>query len=139
MSKTKELESSGNAVYSLMYHLIIVVKYRKEVFVSDKITERCKDIIKNLVNENKCEIANIECGSDHIHILLKTRPSTDIPKLVNVIKGHSSRVLREEFADELKDKLWGDAFWSPSYYLATTGNVSLETLMNYVNNQRMGM
>ena len=107
MSKTKELESSGNAVYSLMYHLIIVVKYRKEVFVSDKITERCKDIIKNLVNENKCEIANIECGSDHIHVLLKTRPSTDIPKLVNVIKGHSSRVLREEFADELKDSLVG--------------------------------
>lgn len=107
--------------------------------MSDEITERCKDIIRRLITENKCEAVNMECGSDHIHILLKARPSTDIPKLVNLIKGYSSRVLREEFAEYLKDKLWGDAFWSPSYYLATTGNVSLETLMNYVNNQRMGM
>lgn len=80
-------------------------KIQKKVFISDKITEHCKDIIKNLVNENKCEIANVECGSDHIHILLKTRTSTDISKLVNVIKWHSLRVLREEFADKLKDKL----------------------------------
>lgn len=139
MAKIKELENSGNAVYSLLYHLIIVVKYRKEVFVSNEITERCKDIIRNLITENRCEAVNMECGKDHIHILLKTKPSTDITKLVNVIKGHSSRVLREEFSEELKDKLWGDAFWSPSYYLATTGNVSLDTLMNYVNNQRMGL
>lgn len=135
----KELESSGNAVHSLMYHLIIVVKYRQDVFISNKISERCKDIIKRLVTENGSEVVNIECGVDHIHILLKTKPATDVPKLVNVIKGRSARVLREEFSEELKTKLWEDSFWSPSYYLATTGNVSLETLMNYVNNQRMGM
>ena len=54
---------------------------------------------------------------------------------MNYIKGYSSRVLRKEFP-ELKNMLWGDAFWSPSYYIATTGNVSLDTLMNYVENQR---
>ena len=122
-----------------MYHLIIVVKYRQDVFASEKISARCKNIIKRLVTDNGNEVVNIECGIDHIHILLKTKPATDIPKLVNVIKGRSARVLRKEFPKELKTKLWGDSFWSPSYYLATTGNVSLETLMNYVNNQRMGM
>lgn len=135
----KELESSGNAVHSLMYHLIIVVKYRQDVFVSDKISERCKEIVKRLIENNGEEVVNIECGVDHVHILLKTKPSTNIPKLVNIIKGRSSRILREEFSDELKAKLWGDSFWSPSYYIATTGNVSLDTLIKYVNNQRMGM
>jgi len=135
----RELDSSGNAVYSLMYHLIIVVKYRKEAFTSDMIAERCKDIIRKIIEDNNCEAVNMECGKDHIHILLKTKPSTDIPKLVNIIKGYSSRIIREEFAEELKDILWGDAFWSPSYYLATTGNVSLETLIDYVNRQRVGM
>jgi len=135
----KELESSGNAVHSLMYHLIIVVKYRQDVFASDKISERCKEIVKRLIEDDGEEVVNIECGVDHIHILLKTKPSTNIPKLVNIIKGRSSRTLREEFSDELKTKLWGDSFWSPSYYLATTGNVSLDTLIKYVNNQRIGM
>ena len=139
MATNKELETTGNAVYSLTYHLIIVVKYRKKVFTSEKIIERCKDIFRALISESGNEVKNIECGVDHIHILLGTKPTTDITKLVNVIKGVSARKLRKEFAEELKDKLWGDFFWSPSYYLATTGNVSLETLMNYVNNQRMGM
>ena len=135
----KELESSGNAVHSLMYHLIIVVKYRQDVFVSDKISERCKEIVERLIENDGEEVVNIECGVDHIHILLKTKPSTNIPKLVNIIKGRSSRTLREEFSEEFKTKLWGDSFWSPSYYLATTGNVSLDTLIKYVNNQRIGM
>lgn len=135
----KELESSGNAVHSLMYHLIIVVKYRQDIFVSDRISERCKEIVKRLIEDDGEEVVNMECGIDHIHILLRTKPATNIPKLVNVIKGCSSRILREEFSNELKTKLWGDSFWSPSYYLATTGNVSLDTLIKYVNNQRTGM
>ena len=136
---TKELETSGNAVYSLTYHLIIVVKYRKKVFVSDRITERCKEIVTKLISDSGNEVKNIECGVDHIHILMSTKPSTDITKLVNVVKGVSARKLRKEFAEDLKNQLWGDSFWSPSYYLATTGNVSLDTLINYVNNQRIGM
>jgi len=135
----KELESSGNAVFSLMYHLIIVVKYRKDVFVSDAMAGKCKDIITRLVQEDGEEVASIECGTDHVHILFKANPSTSLPKLVNVIKGCSSRLLRKEFSEELKNKLWGDSFWSPSYYLATSGNVSLDTLIKYVENQRKGL
>lgn len=132
----KELESSGNAVFSLMYHLIIVVKYRQDVFISDAMSEKCREIITRLVHEDGEEVVSIECGIDHVHVLLKTNPSTNLPKLVNIIKGCSSRLLRKEFSTELKDKLWGDSFWSPSYYLATSGNVSLDTLIRYIDNQR---
>lgn len=137
MSK-KELQSTSNAVFSLKYHLIIIVKYRKQVFINENLVNRCKQIITETILENESDVINMECGTDHIHILFSTKPSISLSKLINVIKGRSSRLLRKEFP-ELKDNLWGDAFWSPSYYLATTGNVSLETLINYVENQREGM
>jgi putative transposase len=52
------------------------------------------------------------------------------------LKGHTSREIRKTHKDFLKDKLWGDAFWSPSYFLATTGNVTIDILKAYVENQR---
>ena len=135
MKKMKELNSNNNAVFSLRYHLIVCVKYRKKAFANENICERCKDIIRETSINNGVNVLEIECGSDHIHLLIDTKPSTDLTGYINVIKGRSSRLLREEFP-ELKEILYGDAFWSPSYYLATVGNVSLDTLMKYVEDQR---
>lgn len=136
MKKMKELNSNNNAVFSLRYHLIVCVKYRKKAFMNENICERCKDIIRETSIKNGVNVLEIECGSDHIHLLIDTKPSTDLTGYINVIKGRSSRLLREEFP-ELKEILYGDAFWSPSYYLATVGNVSLDTLMKYVEDQRV--
>ena len=135
----KQLNSNNNAVFSLKYHLIINVKYRKNVFDNLQLLDRCKEIISETIKENEVELLNIECGNDHVHILISTKPTTNLTKLMNVIKGRSSRILRKEFATYLQDKLWGKSFWSPSYYIATTGNVSLDTLIKYVENQREGM
>lgn len=57
-------------------------------------------------------------------------------KFINILKGRSSRMLRDKYKDFLKDKLWGDSFWSPLYFLATTGNVKIDILKKYVKNQR---
>lgn len=81
-------------------------------------------------------IKNLECGIDHVHLLIETKPSTDLTKFINILKGHSSRFLRKKFENELKGKLWGESFWSPSYYVATAGNTSLDTLIKYINEQR---
>ncbi len=69
-------------------------------------------------------------------MLFRCKPTLDMTKFINVLKGNSSRKIREMYKDFLKDKLWGDAFWSPSYFLATTGNVTLDVLKEYVENQR---
>lgn len=124
-------------VYSLIYHLIFVVKYRKKVFINDiGIIGDIKDKIIELSENYDVEILEIECGIDHIHLLISAKPTLDIPKFINVIKGHSSRYIRQKYNDFLKDKLWGDAFWSPSYFIATTGNVSIDILKQYVEEQR---
>lgn len=128
---------SGNAVFALNYHLVIVVKYRKQVFTNDRIISDLKQLVCDVANNHKVNIIAQECGVDHIHILFSCKPTCDITVFVNSLKGYTSRILRERYNKELSSQLYGDAFWSPSYFLATAGNVSIDTLHNYINNQRL--
>ena len=132
--KYMELKRNSNAVYLLNYHLILITKYRKQVFTNNTIVERTKEIMRKISKENNVEIINQECGLDHIHLMVSTKPTTNLTKYINLLKGHSSRALRKEF--DLTDELYGDSFWSDSYYIATAGNVSVDTIYNYIDNQR---
>lgn len=134
-----KLDKSGGAVFSLHYHLICCVKYRQKVFDNDEIISDIKSQICKIAKTFNVEIIEQECGIDHIHILFKSKPTLDITKFINILKGHSSRYIREKYKDQLKGKLWGDAFWSPSYFLSTTGNVTIDILKQYVENQRSEM
>lgn len=131
-----ELKRNSNAVYLLNYHLILITKYRKKVFTNDNIVERTKEIMRNIVKDFDAEIINQECGEDHIHLMISTKPTTDLTKMVNLLKTTSSRCLRKEYGQELSDVLYGDSFWSDSYYIATAGNVSVDTIYKYIENQR---
>ena len=129
-----ELKRNSNAVYLLNYHIILVVKYRKKIFVNNEIIERAKELMRKISAENDVEVINQECGDDHIHLMVSTKPTLLLTKYINLLKGHSSRALRKEF--DISEQLYGDSFWSDSYYIATCGNVSLDTLYNYIENQR---
>lgn len=132
----KELEKTCNAVYSLRYHLILCVKYRRDCFVDERIRDRFKELSLTVASTQGVEVIEQECGDDHVHLLISTKPSTSLTTYINYLKTYSSRMLRKEFPEEIRKKLWGDAFWSPSYYLSTVGNVSLDTLYRYVEGQR---
>lgn len=131
-----KLDKNCNSVFSLLYHFITVVKYRKKVFINNEIVTDVKTIIENIAKDFDVEIVEQECGIDHIHILFRAKPTLDIPKFINLLKGRSSREIRKKYKDFLADKLWGDNFWSPSYFLSTTGNVTIDILKQYVENQR---
>lgn len=130
----RELNKNSNSVYLLNYHLILVVKYRRAVFTDDRVIERLKDILSEISERYGVDIINQECGADHIHILFSSKPTLEMTKYINVLKGHSSRALRKEF--DFSDVLYGDSLWSDSYYLATAGNVSVDTIYKYIQNQR---
>ena len=131
-----KLDKNCNSVFSLLYHFITVVKYRKKVFINSEIITDVKTIVENIAKDFDVEIVEQECGIDHVHILFKAKPTLDIPKFINLLKGRSSREIRKKYKDFLADKLWGDNFWSPSYFLSTTGNVTIDILKQYVENQR---
>jgi len=129
-----KLDSSAHSVYSLHYHLVVVIKYRRKALYDEAIRERLKQIIWSLADELGIEILAQEPAEDHHHILFTATPTTNLSNIVNVIKGVTARRLRQEFP-QTKKLLWGDSFWSNSYFIASTGQVSLDVLMQYVESQ----
>lgn len=131
-----KLDKTNNAVFSLVYHFIAAVKYRQKVFSQDNIISDLKTMVEKISIDFDVEVIDQECGEDHLHLLFRAKPTLDITKYINVIKGQTARELRKKYKDFLADKLWGDSFWSPSYFIATTGNVTIDILKEYVENQR---
>ena len=131
MTETKR----NHAVYDLTYHIIFVTKYRRPV-LSDEIGERLKTEITRLINEMEGEVKEIETDRDHVHILASLSPREAVTKQINVLKGVTARILRRDYGEELSRQLWDDSLWSESYYIATAGGVTIETLEKYVRSQK---
>ena len=119
-----KLDTSCHAVFSLNYHFIQCVKYRKHALVNPLIIEELKQRTKNIAQSYGIRITNIECDKDHVHILFASMPKIPITKFINNWKTATSRVIRNKFP-EVKELLWKDVFWSPSYCLLTTGQATL--------------
>jgi putative transposase len=132
-----KLDRSSHAVFSLQYHLVLVIKYRRKALVDETIRERLKNIVWDLARKLGIEIITQEPAEDHVHVLFKAKPTTDLVKTVNTLKGVTARLMRQEYP-QLKELLWGDSFWSDSYFLASTGQVSLDVLKQYVEGQKKG-
>lgn len=130
-----DLDSSSHSVYALHYHLVLVVKYRRNVFTED-MKNFMRESIERFADNYSVQIERMEADGDHVHLLFKAKPSTDLTKFINTLKGSTARRIRNEYHDEIKDKLWGDSFWTDSYCLISTGQVSLDTLIEYVDSQR---
>ena len=124
-----QLDSSPHSVYSLNCHLIFCVKYRRKV-LTDNISNRLKGIIIGISKDFKVKIIELETDQDHIHILYKNKPTINMTKYINHIKGVSSMILFQEYP-EIKMKLWKGHLWSTSYCLLTTGQTTLDVLKRY--------
>lgn len=131
-----QVDKGTNGVYSLHYHFITCIKYRRKVFVRDDIIQDIKDIMEQVSQEYGVEIIEQECGEDHIHILFKCKPTLIFKDYIQALKGRSARIIRTKYSDYLSTFIWGKHFWSPSYFLATTGNVTIDILKQYIEQQR---
>jgi len=125
-------ESNNNICYSSKYHVVWCPKYRKPVLVG-KVEARLKEIAGDVCRERKAVLIEIECDSNHVHLLLSVDPQYGIHRLVKQIKGRSSRLLRQEFK-HLRTQL--PTLWSNSYFVATVGGSPLEIVKQYIQNQK---
>ena len=128
-------DTNKHSVFLLQYHLILVIKYRREV-IDDKVCNRLREIFEYIgaKEQYKLKIIEFNHDKDHLHILFKAEPKSELSKFINAYKSASSRLIKKEFP-KVKQKLWKEAFWSRSFFLATTGGVTLEVLRQYVENQ----
>ena len=128
-------DTNNHSVFLLQYHLILVTKYRRQV-IDNEICKRLKEIFEYIAikDQYKLKIIEFNHDKDHLHILFKAEPKSEISKFINAYKSASSRLIKKEFP-KVKEKLWKEYFWSRSFFLATTGGVTLEVLKQYVETQ----
>ena len=128
------IDKGSHSVYSIQFHYIACVKYRRKV-LSATVAEKLKEINLSVAEAYGVTIIQQEVVFDHIHILFSSKPQVQMSKLVNSLKSVSARLLFREFPD-LRRHLWNGHLWSPSYFLASTGQVTLEDLKAYVERQK---
>ena len=128
-----ELDTNQHSVFLMYYHLVFVVKYRKKV-INDKISERLKEIFEYIAPSYNISLQEWNHDRDHVHILFKAHPNTELSKFINAYKSASSRLIKKEFS-EIRQKLWKEYFWSRSFCLLTTGGAPIEIIKKYIESQ----
>jgi putative transposase len=128
-----KLDSNNNSVFSLNYHLVLVIKYKKQV-VNNDISSRLKEIFEYISTNYNIALEEWEYDKDHIHVLFKAHPNSELSKFINSYKSASSRLIKKEFP-AIKQKLWKEYFWSRSYCLITTGGVTIDVVRKHIENQ----
>lgn len=117
----------------LHYHLIMCVKYRNKV-INDKISNRLKEIFEKIAPTYNITLEEWSHDNDHVQILFKGQPNTEISKFINAYKSASSRLIKKEFP-EIRKSLWKDMFWSQSFCLLTTGGATADIIQQYIQSQ----
>ena len=124
---------SSHCTYDIKYHIVWITKYRKPVIVG-KIAHRTRELIRMVCTTNEVEIIAGHVGKDHIHLLVSVPPHLSASKLVQYIKGNTSRKLQMEYK-ELNKQFWGQHLWARGYFVASSGNVTDEVIAQYIRDQ----
>ncbi|MEJ3741291.1 IS200/IS605 family transposase [Bacillus tropicus] len=128
-----KLDSNSHSVFLLYYHLVLVVKYRRNVF-DDDMSDYAKDMFVRLSENYNITLVEWDHDVDHVHILFKAHPNTEMTKFINAYKSASSRLIKRDFP-QVKKKLWKEMFWSRSFCLLTTGGSPIDVVKTYIENQ----
>ena len=128
-----ELRNNNHSVFAIHFHLILVVKYRRKV-INDEISERLKGIFKSIEGNFNIALEEWNHDMDHVHILFRSEPNSNISKFINAYKSASSRLVKKEYPS-IRSRLYKEAFWSQSFCLISTGGANIETIKKYIESQ----
>ena len=131
----REFDHNQHSVYLMYYHLIMVVKYRRKVIDND-ISKRGKEIFEYIGKKYGITLEEWNHDVDHVHVMFRAEPSSEISKFINAYKSASSRLLKKEYP-EIRGKLWKESFWGQSYCLMTAEGAPIEVIRKYIESQGM--
>lgn len=129
-----DIRTGRHVVFNLHAHIVFVPKYRKNIFDSDAL-ERLHRIFRIVCADFETDLKEFNGEKDHVHLLVNYPPKVSLSKLVNSLKGVSSRRLRQERKD-IEKKYWSGGLWSPSYFVGSVGGAPLEVLKTYIQGQQ---
>ena len=128
------MRKASHVQYDIEYHIVWTTKYRYRV-LNGRIAERTREIIRQSCNSMNVIIIKGAISKEHVHLLVSCPPSLSVSKLVQQLKGKTSRVLLSEYK-ELKKRYWGQHLWSTGYFVRSVGTVTQSTIKEYIENQQ---
>ena len=131
--KSMKYKSGSHTKHRLMYHIVWIPKYRKRI-LQGMVAKRIYELLQQCAEINDWHIEELNIQKDHVHMMIQLNPNMSVSKAVQLFKGGSSKIIRDEFP-ALEEFLWGDSFWSDGYFAETVGKVDEEIIRNYVRNQ----
>ena len=128
-----DFDTNQHSVFLLHYHLIMCVKFRNKV-INDPISLRLKEMFEYIAPKYHITLEEWNHDIDHVHVLFRGHPNTEISKFINAYKSASSRIIKKEFP-HIRKSLWKEMFWSQSYCLITTGGATVDVIKQYIQSQ----
>lgn len=128
-----DFDTNQHSVFLLHYHLIMCIKYRNKV-IDDPISLRLKEMFEYIAPKYHITLEEWNHDIDHVHVLFRGHPNTEISKFINAYKSASSRIIKKEFP-HIRKSLWKEMFWSQSYCLITTGGATVDVIKQYIQSQ----
>lgn len=138
IDKIRDANYERGYVYNTNYHIIWVTKYRNACFTTPELANEMKSILLDVAKIADITIQEMEVMPDHIHILCSFKPKYSITDIVKNLKGSSARIFLKAHPEIRESQFWGSKLWSSSYYVGTVGNMSKETVKQYILNQYDG-
>ena len=130
-----ELRHACHKVYSIKYHLMFCIKYRKSLFLEDGVVDFFKDVLRRIGERYYLAFETIGVDENHVHLLVQAAPRYSPSRVVQIIKSISAIELFKKFP-ELKEDLWGGEFWNDGGYIGTVGEgVNADIIRNYIRKQ----
>lgn len=134
MALDKDIRRGRHSVYDLHAHLVFVTKYRRKVFTAEHLSS-LRELFSSVCSDAGATLEEFNGEDNHVHLLVNFPPDVALSRLVNSLKGVSSRKLRSEFP-ELKKVCWNrKKLWTPGYYAGTTGGAGIDTVRRYIEQQ----
>ncbi len=135
MDEEPDIRRGRHAVWQCHAHLVFVTKYRHGVF-DEAMLETCRVTMEKVCADFGCGLVEFNGEDDHVHLLVNFPPTVELSKLINSLKGVSSRILRRDHWPRVKRFLWGNNFWARSYYCGTVGGPAVDVVQNYIQSQK---
>ena len=130
-----ELQHACHKVYSIKYHMMFCVKYRKSLFLEDNVVSFFKEVLKNIGERHYLTFETVGIDENHVHLLVQAAPRYSPSRVVQIIKSISAIELFKKLP-ELKEDLWGGEFWNDAGYIGTVGEgVNADVVRNYIRKQ----
>ena len=128
-----KLDNNNHSVFSMYYPIVLVTKYRRKV-IDKNVSFRLREIFDYIAVNYNISVVEWNDNQDHVHILFKAQPNSELSKFINAYKSASSRLIKKEYP-QIKEKLWKEYFWSRSFCLMTTGGVTIDIIKEYIESQ----